>query len=789
MTAAPNIAAARAFLQRFDAEADFVTVQTFDDTGAKRGALAKIAHIDPANGALDSLAGLNDHGAGVYFTVNATDGKGRQAHNVQRVRAVFLDLDGAPLAPVLAAGLEPHIVVESSPGKFHVYWQTDDCPLDQFERVQRALARRFGGDPSVHDLPRVLRVPGFLHRKGEPFLSHVVEGVGFNGPPYALAEIVAALGLELDAPAQERQRPTPDAAGKVAPGDRHAHLFRLGRSMARKGLSREAVGAALAAENEARCDPPLGVADVDYLTGRSFTARDAQGWQDAPPRDDRGADDTTPHQGASNATAADPVDYPEPRDLWQEATPGPLLDVARALPPALAGIVEPVAESRGHDVGALALSIVCALSACLRQRSRISAHPMLRTWTEGSALWGALIGESGTGKSPSMQFALSPLTAIEKANFAEAQEAGDADGAPAAAARVVVRDVTVEALGKLYVGTERRLLNHRDEGTGFVNGMGRYSGRPDAERGDWCSAWNCQPHSLDRKTSGSQWHEDWGVALLIGLTPSQMKEAAEEARQDGLIARMLPVIVRPPSGNPRPSAAAELAEADYAALARSMYGLGVLTAWPSDEAAAMLDAARKQFAEAAGVMGSHNRQMAVWLKKAAANALRVALVFAAAQAARARIGKHSGVDFAPIVDDGTADQALRFVNWSACHALAFSELNADSAVLDLARRVALFALARNAEAITRRDLARYVSAWAGQDDERIRSGAILHLFDAGWIVGTIGERVMRGPRLADATGWAINPRALQRFADYGSNEIARRREVRARMLAMGGADA
>ena len=114
---------------------------------------------------------------------------------MQRVRAVFVDLDGAPLAPVLEAGLEPHVVVESSPGKFHVYWQVDDCPLDQFERVQRALARRFGGDPSVHDLPRVLRVPGFLHCKGEPFRC-IRSTVSDDARLTALAEIVGALGLQ-----------------------------------------------------------------------------------------------------------------------------------------------------------------------------------------------------------------------------------------------------------------------------------------------------------------------------------------------------------------------------------------------------------------------------------------------------------------------------------------------------------------------------------------------------------------------------------------------------------------
>ena len=85
------------------------------------------------------------------MTVNETDGTGRQAHNVKRVRAAFVDLDGAALTPILDAELEPHIVGECSPGRYHAYWLSDDCPLDQFERVQRALARRFNGDPSVHD--------------------------------------------------------------------------------------------------------------------------------------------------------------------------------------------------------------------------------------------------------------------------------------------------------------------------------------------------------------------------------------------------------------------------------------------------------------------------------------------------------------------------------------------------------------------------------------------------------------------------------------------------------------
>src|SRR4051812_17420197 len=91
---------APAFLQRLDANATKFTFQTFDDTDRKRGRMARVLH-----GTLDqrasTLDGLNRNRAGVFVTVNATNFKGRSADNVIRVRAVFADLDGAPLEPVL----------------------------------------------------------------------------------------------------------------------------------------------------------------------------------------------------------------------------------------------------------------------------------------------------------------------------------------------------------------------------------------------------------------------------------------------------------------------------------------------------------------------------------------------------------------------------------------------------------------------------------------------------------------------------------------------------------------
>ena len=74
----------------------------------------------------------------------------------------FVDLDGAPLEPVMSWTLPPHIVVESSPARYHAYWLVDSAvALTDFSGLQKRLAKLLGGDSAVHDLPRVLRLPGW----------------------------------------------------------------------------------------------------------------------------------------------------------------------------------------------------------------------------------------------------------------------------------------------------------------------------------------------------------------------------------------------------------------------------------------------------------------------------------------------------------------------------------------------------------------------------------------------------------------------------------------------------
>lgn len=177
-----DIAIAVRFLDCLGEDQTF-TFQTFADkkieahsalaSGYKPPSLIKVLHGTFEQHA-SMLAHLNQNGAGIFVTINATDGTGRKAENIIRVRALFLDLDGAPIDPVLAHIIPPNIVVESSPHKFHAYWRTDDCPLDDFKPAQQRLAYQFNGDPKVCDLPRVMRLPGFIHQKAEPFMTRII---------------------------------------------------------------------------------------------------------------------------------------------------------------------------------------------------------------------------------------------------------------------------------------------------------------------------------------------------------------------------------------------------------------------------------------------------------------------------------------------------------------------------------------------------------------------------------------------------------------------------------------
>lgn len=82
--------------------------------------------------------------------------------------------------------------------------------MAKFRPLQHALANKFGGDPSVCDLPRVMRLPGFIHQKRAPFLSRIISLE--QRPPYALNTIIETLELRAFAKPKKHRHPMPPAA-------------------------------------------------------------------------------------------------------------------------------------------------------------------------------------------------------------------------------------------------------------------------------------------------------------------------------------------------------------------------------------------------------------------------------------------------------------------------------------------------------------------------------------------------------------------------------------------------
>ena len=165
---------AETFLRALDPSATTFTFQTFDDDKHRKD--RRLAHV--LHGPLDqhwaTLEALNKQGAGVFVTVQETDGKGRKAENITRIRAVFHEDDtGEPVSLPPTAQIE----VESSPGKRHRYWLVDGLDAAGFAGVMACMVEKHGSDKNAKDIARVLRLPGTYNVKPgrEPQLCKLIK--------------------------------------------------------------------------------------------------------------------------------------------------------------------------------------------------------------------------------------------------------------------------------------------------------------------------------------------------------------------------------------------------------------------------------------------------------------------------------------------------------------------------------------------------------------------------------------------------------------------------------------
>lgn len=166
-----QIKEAERFLKLLDPKTKEFTFQCFHPD-------RKIPATGIIQGSLDekwnTLCQYNNRGFGVYVTINETSGEGRKTRDIKNIRAVWQEDDGEGKK----LPYKPHLVVETSPGKFHKYLfnkkqSTKKITKEHFDSVQKVIVKEYGGDKNARDITRVLRVPGFFNTKPKydrPFL-------------------------------------------------------------------------------------------------------------------------------------------------------------------------------------------------------------------------------------------------------------------------------------------------------------------------------------------------------------------------------------------------------------------------------------------------------------------------------------------------------------------------------------------------------------------------------------------------------------------------------------------
>ena len=125
----------------------------------------------------------------IYIAMNTLklEARTRTKEDIETIRHVYMDIDhGGPaaLARIQQSNLVPprNYTINTSPDKFQVVWRVQNISQEQAESLQRAMVRKFGGDPAATDSTRVLRLPGFLNRKYEAEFR--VQAVKHTDPVY-----------------------------------------------------------------------------------------------------------------------------------------------------------------------------------------------------------------------------------------------------------------------------------------------------------------------------------------------------------------------------------------------------------------------------------------------------------------------------------------------------------------------------------------------------------------------------------------------------------------------------
>ncbi|GIQ77089.1 DUF3987 domain-containing protein [Bradyrhizobium sp. RD5-C2] len=476
----------------------------------------------------------------------------------------------------------------------------------------------------------------------------------------------------------------------------------------------------------------------------------------------------------TEVTGTAPKMLVDPIDLWGKFDPPSL---TRGLLP---DVVERFAHDQGMDMGAdisgIAMSALVVCAAAIPDTVRLQVKRYNAGWFEVARLWAALVGAPSSKKSPIMAAAARPLRRIDADQARDyADQRAVYDKLPKEEklvtalpkqVRSILQDTTIEAAQDVLKDSPDGLLCYQDELSGWFGSMDKYSaGRGSAkDRAFWLEAFNGGTYSVQRVGRGAVFIENLSISLLGGIQPEPIRKIADESVDDGLLQRLLPIIVTPAKAGRDEVASPVVAE--YEALVRNLHCLA--------KATLRFDDGAQRYRQELEVKHLNLQSLEFVHRKLAAHIGKYDGIFARLCVIWHCIENMEGFGDVPsVISEATARRVGAFLHgFLLPHAIAFyTTVLGFSNDHDCVTAVAGYILSHGLTKITNRDLKR-----GDRIMRRLSPEAGLAVFEQleafGWL-----ERAPSPLRGAPAH-WLVNPAAHQKFAERAKTEATRRAEVR-----------
>jgi hypothetical protein len=753
--------------------------------------------------AYDEAARAANAGVNVVFCPPVATFSGRDAKRVNVVDGVALtvELDARPQAARhrLEELLGPATVVVASGGmwlnpetgesepKLHVHYRlTKPARGDEREflgKARRLATEIVGGDTSNIPISHPIRWPGSWHRKGEPKLCCIESLNADREIELADAlEILRKVKTERDSETEAFAAFGKENKPPVDVDQRLADMRYKGEG--ETGIHKTQLSVTAALLN--RGVPIDDVIEIVLTATRKAAGKDGDGWH-AEEQKILGMCESwrKKHPQEEHPQQTTPQEQIEPADLWGKFEPAAL--PRGLLPKVIEDYAFTMGETMGADPAGFAMAALTVCGAAISDDIKLRMKRHSEFWQECGRLWAAIVGLPSFKKTPTMTAAARPLRKrdhemlrqfqFEQKKYKDLSNEERKGVEPTLQRRQCLEDTTIEAAQEVLIGSPNGVLLYQDELSGFFGAMDKYAGSRGAakDRSFWLQSWTGGPYGLNRVGRGVSFIPNLSVSLLGGIQPDVIRRIAAESHDDGFLARMLPIMVRPAVVG-RDAPAPPVAE-EYGKLVERLTKLAPPSAADPFEAHACTTISLK-FDEGAQELREElerkhlalaqqfeviNKKLAAAIGKYDGYFGRLCLIWHCVE--------HAHDEALPrVVTEDTARQVADFMHhFLRPHALAFY-----CGVLGLAddhdrlAAVAGYILAHRLEKVTNRDVHR-----GDRSMRRLTRRETDEVFEQlealGWLTPTPGPR--------QGVHW-INPEVHVRFAERAAKEAAQRRATR-----------